>query len=243
MVGLERSTLPLIGETEFGLGSSAAVLSFIVAFGLAKSFTNLGRGPRCAGRSQAPADPGLDPCSAGAVARRGCTELDLDRDRQRLPRREPGTGVVDDGGNEDRLGGAQTSGLALGQNESAATERRSPRPSAVGSRASSSLATCWSLVGGGGSRRLDLAPPRPRHYLPRRPRAGSRSRSGARPLLNADRLSGLTATDSRRALFVAGLVNNLNDAPGLGAGTAFLAAEGAAWGRSAWSPGFTPRSG
>jgi hypothetical protein len=44
MVGLERSTLPLIGEDEFGVGSSAAVLSFIVAFGLAKSFTNLGQG-------------------------------------------------------------------------------------------------------------------------------------------------------------------------------------------------------
>jgi MFS family permease len=44
MVGLERSTLPLIGEDEFGLGSSVAVLSFIVAFGLAKSFTNLGAG-------------------------------------------------------------------------------------------------------------------------------------------------------------------------------------------------------
>lgn len=44
MVGLERSTLPLIGEDEFGLRSTAAVLSFIVAFGLAKSFTNLGAG-------------------------------------------------------------------------------------------------------------------------------------------------------------------------------------------------------
>ena len=44
MVGLERSTLPLIGEQEFGLGSSAAVLSFIVAFGLAKALTNLGAG-------------------------------------------------------------------------------------------------------------------------------------------------------------------------------------------------------
>jgi MFS family permease len=44
MVGLERSTLPLIGEQDFGLTSSAAVLSFIVAFGLAKSFTNLGAG-------------------------------------------------------------------------------------------------------------------------------------------------------------------------------------------------------
>jgi MFS family permease len=44
MVGLERSTLPLIGREDFGLGSSAAVLSFIVAFGLAKALTNLGAG-------------------------------------------------------------------------------------------------------------------------------------------------------------------------------------------------------
>jgi len=44
MVGLERSTLSLVGEADFGLTSSAAVLSFIVAFGLAKSFTNLGAG-------------------------------------------------------------------------------------------------------------------------------------------------------------------------------------------------------
>jgi MFS family permease len=44
MVGLERSTLPLIGEDDFGLASSAAVVSFIVAFGLAKSLTNLAAG-------------------------------------------------------------------------------------------------------------------------------------------------------------------------------------------------------
>jgi MFS family permease len=44
MVGLERSTFPLIGEQDFGLTSSAAVLSFIVAFGLAKAVTNLGAG-------------------------------------------------------------------------------------------------------------------------------------------------------------------------------------------------------
>ena len=44
MVGLERSTLPLVGRQDFGLGSSAAVLSFIVAFGLAKALTNLGAG-------------------------------------------------------------------------------------------------------------------------------------------------------------------------------------------------------
>ena len=44
MVGLERSTLPLIGRDEFGVASKAAVLSFIVAFGLAKAFTNLAAG-------------------------------------------------------------------------------------------------------------------------------------------------------------------------------------------------------
>jgi MFS family permease len=41
MIGLERSTLPLIGRENFHLASSAAVLSFIVAFGAVKALTNL----------------------------------------------------------------------------------------------------------------------------------------------------------------------------------------------------------
>ena len=44
MVGLERAVLPLVGRDSFHLGSSAAVLSFIVAFGFSKAFTNLGAG-------------------------------------------------------------------------------------------------------------------------------------------------------------------------------------------------------
>jgi MFS family permease len=44
MVGLERAVLPLIGETEFGLGSKGAILAFIVAFGAAKALTNLAAG-------------------------------------------------------------------------------------------------------------------------------------------------------------------------------------------------------
>ncbi|UUY03029.1 MFS transporter [Svornostia abyssi] len=44
MIGLERSTLPLIGTEDFDLASKAAVLSFIVAFGAAKSLANLGAG-------------------------------------------------------------------------------------------------------------------------------------------------------------------------------------------------------
>ena len=48
MVGLERSTLPLIGRHDFGISSSAAVLSFIVAFGLGKALTNLAAGASAA---------------------------------------------------------------------------------------------------------------------------------------------------------------------------------------------------
>jgi MFS family permease len=44
MVGLERSVLPLVGKEDFGLGSSAAILAFVVAFGAAKAFTNLAAG-------------------------------------------------------------------------------------------------------------------------------------------------------------------------------------------------------
>jgi MFS family permease len=44
LVGLERSVLPLVGEHEFHLGSHAAVLSFVVAFGATKAVANLGAG-------------------------------------------------------------------------------------------------------------------------------------------------------------------------------------------------------
>jgi MFS family permease len=44
MVGLERSVLPLIGERDFGLTSKAAILAFVLAFGVAKACTNLAAG-------------------------------------------------------------------------------------------------------------------------------------------------------------------------------------------------------
>jgi MFS family permease len=40
MVGVERALLPLVGQNDFGLATSTAVLSFVVAFGLAKATTN-----------------------------------------------------------------------------------------------------------------------------------------------------------------------------------------------------------
>jgi MFS family permease len=44
MVGLERSVLPLVGKHDFAVGSHAAVLAFVVAFGAAKALANLGAG-------------------------------------------------------------------------------------------------------------------------------------------------------------------------------------------------------
>jgi MFS family permease len=44
MVGLERSVLPLVGQQDFGLSSTSAILAFVVAFGAAKAVTNLAAG-------------------------------------------------------------------------------------------------------------------------------------------------------------------------------------------------------
>ena len=52
MVGLERTILPLIAETTFGMASRTAILSFLISFGLTKAFVNLlaGRGSDRIGR-------------------------------------------------------------------------------------------------------------------------------------------------------------------------------------------------
>ena len=44
MVGLERSVLPLVGEQDFGLESTATILAFVAAFGVAKALSNLAAG-------------------------------------------------------------------------------------------------------------------------------------------------------------------------------------------------------
>ncbi|MFF4828080.1 hypothetical protein ACFY20_34870 [Streptomyces sp. NPDC001312] len=44
LVGLERTTVPLIGSETFHLTSDLAIFSFIIAFGVTKAFTNLAAG-------------------------------------------------------------------------------------------------------------------------------------------------------------------------------------------------------
>ena len=41
MWGLERTTIPLIAKEDFGIASATVSLSFIVGFGLTKTFANL----------------------------------------------------------------------------------------------------------------------------------------------------------------------------------------------------------
>ena len=41
MVGLERTVLPFLAETEFGIASKSVALSFIATFGVVKAATNL----------------------------------------------------------------------------------------------------------------------------------------------------------------------------------------------------------
>ena len=48
MVGLERTTTSLVGTRVFHLSGYLAVFSFIIAFGVAKAFTNLAAGPLAA---------------------------------------------------------------------------------------------------------------------------------------------------------------------------------------------------
>lgn len=44
LVGLERTTVPLIGTQIFGLTNDLAVFAFIIAFGVTKALTNLAAG-------------------------------------------------------------------------------------------------------------------------------------------------------------------------------------------------------
>lgn len=54
LVGLERSALPVLGESEFGVSSKTALLAFVAAFGCAKAVSNLlaGRLADVAGRKR-----------------------------------------------------------------------------------------------------------------------------------------------------------------------------------------------
>ena len=178
MVGLERSTLPLIGQDEFGLSSTAAVLSFIVAFGLAKSFTNLGAGVLAErfGRRRllilgwavalpVPLLIAVAPSWAWIVAANVFLGVN-----QGLAWSMTVVMKID-------LVGPERRGLALGLNEAAGYGGVALAAALSGWLAAEFVARDVLVVAGCDRRRgaVDLRPLRPRYRRARRPRAGTRS--------------------------------------------------------------------
>src|SRR5579864_6883138 len=102
MVGLERAVLPLIGKQNFHLTSDIAVLTYLVAFGFAKAFTNLAAGALAArvGRRRL-LIAGWAAALPVPLLIQVAPSWAWGRGRQRVPRDQPGAGVVDDGGDED----------------------------------------------------------------------------------------------------------------------------------------------
>ena len=232
MVGLERSTLPLIGEDEFGVGSSAAVLSFIVAFGLAKSFTNLGAGALAEriGRRRilivgwllalpVPLLIGIAPSWAWIVAANLLLGVN-----QGLTWSMTVVMKVD-------LVGPERRGLALGLNESAGYGGVALAAAASGWLASDLVARDVLVVAGAAVALLALAITVAfvRDTAPHVALEQARHHDeGARAPRLRDAFSAASyRVPALRSCSQAGLVNNLNDALAWGVAPLFLAAHGA----------------
>jgi len=232
MVGLERSTLPLIGEDEFGLTSSAAVLSFIATFGLAKSLTNLGAGALAdrLGRHRllvagwvlalpVPVLIAVAPSWGWIVAANALLGVN-----QGLAWSMTVVMKVD-------LVGPRRRGFALGLNESSGYAGVAIAAAASGWLAAEFVARDVLVVAGMGVAVAGLAI----SSLLVRDTAGHvrveqardhESRDGAPPALR-DALAAASYRDpALRSCSQAGLVNNLNDALAWGLVPLFLAAEG-----------------
>lgn len=233
MVGLERSTLPLVGEDDFGLSSSAAVLSFIVAFGLAKSLTNLaaGVGAERFGRRRllmlgwtlalpVPLLIGLAPSWAWVVAANVLLGLN-----QGLAWSMTVVMKID-------LVGPRRRGLALGLNEAAGYGGVALAAAASGLLASE-LAPRDVLVGGGAGVALaallltalfirDTA-----DHVALEQRESAHDQEERAPRLRQAFPDASYRQPALRSCSQAGLVNNLNDALAWGLVPLFLASHGA----------------
>jgi MFS family permease len=233
MVGLERSTLPLVGEDDFGLSSSAAVLSFIVAFGLAKSFTNLaaGAGAERFGRRRllilgwtlalpVPLLIGVAPSWAWVVAANVFLGVN-----QGLAWSMTVVMKID-------LVGPRRRGLALGLNEAAGYGGVAVA-AAIGGLLASELAPRDVLVGGGAAIALaallvsalfvrDTA-----GHVALEQREGAHDHEERPPRLREAFPEATYRDPALRSCSQAGLVNNLNDALAWGLVPLFLASHGA----------------
>jgi MFS family permease len=234
MIGLERSTLPLIGSEDFGLASKAAVLSFIVAFGAAKALTNLGAGALAdrigrrrlliAGWALALPVPlliAVAPSWGWIVAANVLLGAN-----QGLAWSMTVVMKID-------LVGPRRRGLALGLNEAAGYVGLAVSAAVTGWLAAEYAARDVLVIAGAGIALIALAisilfvrDTAPHVALEQRQQAGSAAQTTA-PTLRSAFGDATWRTPALRACSQAGLVNNLNDALAWGLVPLFLAAHGA----------------
>jgi MFS family permease len=246
MVGLERSTLPLIGEDDFGLTSSAAVLSFIVAFGLAKSLTNLaaGAGAQRAGRRRlliagwlaalpVPLLIAVAPSWAWIVAANVLLGVN-----QGLAWSMTVVMKID-------LAGPERRGFALGLNEAAGYGGVAIAAAATGWLAAEFAARDVLVAGGAAIAFVALVLSAAfvrdtADHVRLEQRSGEHDRHEAAAGLRIAFADGSYHRPALRACSQAGLVNNLNDALAWGLVPLFLAANGASAGQIGLVAGIYP---
>jgi MFS family permease len=231
MVGLERSVLPLVAERDFGLESRAAILSFVVGFGVAKALANLAAGALAdrAGRRRllllgwllalpVPALVGLAPSWGWIVAANVLLGAS-----QGFAWSMTVVMKID-------LVGPARRGLALGLNESAGYLGVAAAALATGALAATYAPRTVVWVGAAAVAAAGFAATL---ALVRDTGAHVALEQGARPHERsslAAALRGSVADPVLRACAQAGLVNNLNDALAWGLLPLYLAAAGASAG-------------
>ena len=233
MVGLERSVLPLVGERDFKLTSTAAILAFVVAFGLAKAITNLAAGALAdhVGRKRllvlgwlvalpVPLLVGLAPSWSFIVAANILLGIN-----QGLAWSMTVVMKID-------LAGPARRGLALGLNEAAGYLGVATTALATGALAATYAPRTVVWVGAAADR-CDRTPHRgrfrARHRRPCRGRTARTCRRHAEPLPGLAKAFRIATLEQPvlRACNQAGMVNNLNDALAWGLTPLYLAAHGA----------------
>jgi MFS family permease len=230
MVGLERSVLPIVGQRDFGLTSTSAILAFVVAFGVAKALANLAAGGLAdrIGRKRllvlgwllalpVPLLIGIAPSWAFVVAANLFLGLN-----QGLAWSMTVVMKID-------LVGPRRRGLALGLNESAGYLGVALAAFASGALAASVAprTVVWAgaaLIAGAGVLVSALLVRDTAAHIVAEQRAHGRATGGT---LRAAFARGTTGDPVLRACSQAGLVNNLNDALAWGLAPLYLAANGA----------------
>jgi MFS family permease len=236
MVGMERTVLPLLAKTDFGIASASATLAFLVAFGITKAFANLAAGHLADryGRKRVlvagwvaalPVVPMIiwAPSWGWVVAANVLLGIN-----QGLAWSTTVNMKID-------LAGPERRGLALGLNEAAGYGAVAIAAAVTGAIAASYGPRPWPFVMGIGIAAIGLVLSvvfvRETHHFARQEARDHHEQRTAEQSFRDTFVTTTLRDPSLSAVCQAGLVNNLNDALVWGLVPLFLAAEGLSIGR------------